>query len=88
LRCASWALGFFGGSLFSDLKRSRTMTLTTLFVAMGVVLFTCGAILAIIAPRHPSYEDSLQLAAGGSLIIGLCCFGIGLERVFGTAQLH
>jgi aspartate/methionine/tyrosine aminotransferase len=64
------------------------MTPTTLLGILGVVFFASGVAMAVIAPRYPSYEDFLQLAGGGFLIVRLCCLGIGLERVFGTALLH
>jgi hypothetical protein len=69
-------------------KESRAMPLTTLFGAMGVVLFACSTTFAVVAPRYPAYENILQLATGGFLLAGLCCFGIGLERAFGIALLH
>jgi hypothetical protein len=64
------------------------MTLNTLFGVMGLVLVACGAAFAVSAPRHPAYEDILHLVAGSSLLVGLCCFGIELERAFGTALFH
>jgi hypothetical protein len=64
------------------------MPLTTLFGAMGVVLFACGTAFAVVTPRYPASENILQLATGGFLLAGLCCFGIGLERALGMALLH
>jgi hypothetical protein len=69
-------------------KRSRAMTLPTLFGAMGAVLFVSSGAIGVFAPRYPAYEDILQLAAGCSLLAGLCCFGFGLERAFGMVLLH
>jgi hypothetical protein len=55
---------------------------------MGVVLFACGTAFAVVTPRYPASENILQLATGGFLLAGLCCFGIGLERALGMALLH